>query len=33
MASREYWFDLADYDLVTAEAMLSTKKWESSIYT
>lgn len=27
MASKEYWFDLAEYDLVTAKAMLDTKRY------
>lgn len=26
MASDEYWFDLAEYDLITAKAMLETKR-------
>lgn len=26
MASKEYWFDLAEYDLITAKAMLETER-------
>lgn len=27
MASKEYWVDLAEYDLTTAQAMLNTKRY------
>lgn len=27
MATKEYWFDLAEYDLITAKAMLDTKRF------